>query len=1392
MLKTHLFLLLTIAAKLTCYEMSRYVVIINKNILSKLLPLREQMNTKINYADSSFLSRFATLLITLVLVAFLPRTIHAQERQYLSAQAGVPVSQQTDISVKDALKELREAATQHGLTRVIVGLRVPFESEGRMSEAKSGKQRSEIAEMQIAVLAKVSSRASTHRFASVPFMVLEVDARELDLLTQTPEVTSLQPDRLSKPTLDVSVPAINGTGAWSSGFTGAGQTVAVLDSGVDKTHPFLNGKVVSEACFSSSFLSQSSTSVCPGGVSASTASGSAIPCTATSCDHGTHVAGIVAGTGGGVNFSGVAKDATLIAIQVFSQINNAVQCGASTPCISAYDSDVIKGLERVYALRNVHNISSVNMSLGGGRYFNQSSCDASNPLFKSSIDNLRSVGIATVVASGNDGFTDSIASPACISTAVSVGATYVRSGYVNSCQGGYNLGSSGLDSIGCFSNSASFLSLLAPGGAISSSLPGGLLARKWGTSMAAPHVAGAWAIMKNKMPAATVSDVLNAFTSTGKLVTDPRNFIAKPRIDVTAALASLGGAGATTYPLALTRLGSGSGNVVSSPSGISCGTDCSESYASGTNVVLTAAASSGSTFGGWGGACLGTSSACVVSMTAAKSVSATFTLVPVTRMITVVKSGTGTGTVSSSPSGISCGTSCGVASVSFSTMSNVTISAVAAAGSSFAGWSGACSGVGSCTVAAGTNSISVGAIFNTSSSGGSVTALQNGVSVASLSGASASSKLFSIAVPAGATNLSIRTSGGTGDVDLFTRFGQLPTTSVYDCMSAALNNTESCTNSAPSSGTYYVMLYGYSAYSGLTVTASYSTTSGPSSYLLTVNRAGTGSGLVQSTSVVPSAMVSLQTSAASVKYAVSPVVDTRIVGGSAAAAGAWPWQVQLSINYGGSTYLCGGALLSNQWVLTAAHCIEKAGATLNPSAVTVRAGSLTLSSGGQTVAVSRIIKHESYSASTKDNDIAMLQLSSPVALSSAVNVVKPLLASQESILAATNILGTVTGWGATSSGGSISSVLLQVQVPLWTSADCAAMTANGSSITNNMICAGYLSGGKDSCQGDSGGPLVVPNGPSGYALAGIVSWGYGCAAANAPGVYTRVANYTAWLQSNSGLVFDGTTNGAINCGSVCSASFYTNNIVTLNATAASGSTFTGWSGACSGTGSCVVTMSAAKTVTASFTSNGGSSVITGTSGNDTLVNSSGNNTVDGKAGIDTYVSFGPASQYSLGRGASAWNLADGVSTDGIDALTNVERLRFSTGLHLLDIDKGQIGGMAYRIYKAAFNRQPDNGGLKYWVGRMDSDANVIDVAAGFIASAEFVALYGISSSDGDFITRIYSNVLNRAPDAGGFNYWVGVLSRGTSRQEVLAGFSESDENIANVAATIANGIWLPN
>ncbi|HVO40990.1 MAG TPA: S8 family serine peptidase, partial [Aggregatilineales bacterium] len=297
-------------------------------------------------------------------------------------------------------------------------------------------------------------------------MAVEADPAELEQLANLSEITSVEEDKLAKVSLAESVPLIGGPAAWDSGYSGVGQTVAILDTGVDKTHLFLAGKVVSEACYSSNYPPEGATSICPGGVTESTADGSALPyagtCPTGECDHGTHVAGIVAGTGG--NFSGVAKDASLIAIQVFSRFDNPAACGSTAPCTMSYQSDEILGLERVYALRNTYNIASVNMSLGGGRYYDQSTCDSDNSSMKTAIDNLRAAGIATVIAAGNESYLDSMSEPACISSALSVGATWDEANWIDPwCSSGSSYTS--VDQIACYSNSAAFLNLLAPGSA---------------------------------------------------------------------------------------------------------------------------------------------------------------------------------------------------------------------------------------------------------------------------------------------------------------------------------------------------------------------------------------------------------------------------------------------------------------------------------------------------------------------------------------------------------------------------------------------------------------------------------------------------------------------------------------------------------------------------------------------------------------------------------------------------------------------------------------------------------------------------------------------------------------------------------------------------------------
>jgi len=407
--------------------------------------------------------------------------------------------------------------------RVIVELKVA-------EQAKSGELMTpSIHQAQRDVLGEVKSGGVRviHEYDYIPFMALQVDRAAFEALQKNPNVIGIEEDVLMKPMLQQSVPLIGADDVWLEGVTGAGQVVAILDTGVDKNHPALEdefgeSKVVSEACYSTTDVLEGSTSLCPGGASASTASDSALPyetvCPSGWCDHGTHVAGIVAGDGiyNTYPIKGVAPDAQIIAIQVFSKVEDSLFCGSSEPCIGSYSSDQLMGLQRVYELRNSYSIAALNLSLGGKAYTNQSTCDLENSSYKAKVDLLKSAGIATIAASGNDGYTNAISSPACISSVISVGAT------------------TDIDQVAYYSNSASFLDLLAPGSSITSAVPGTGYATWNGTSMATPHVAGAWALLKSYSPAISVDNLLNIIKNTGVLITDV-NSVVTPRIDVFGA-----------------------------------------------------------------------------------------------------------------------------------------------------------------------------------------------------------------------------------------------------------------------------------------------------------------------------------------------------------------------------------------------------------------------------------------------------------------------------------------------------------------------------------------------------------------------------------------------------------------------------------------------------------------------------------------------------------------------------------------------------------------------------------------------------------------------------------------------------------------------------------------
>jgi subtilisin len=419
--------------------------------------------------------------------------------------------------------ELSQKALVEGRVRVIVHLAVPMTPEGLLTDSAAVQgQRQGIANAQNAVLGALAgtSHRMIHRYETLPFMALEVGSGALAILNSLGSlITRVEEDTLAAPMLPESVPLVHAPAAWNGGVTGNGKVVAILDTGIDKNHSFLTGKVIEEACYSGN-------SNCPNGLTSQTTPGAGVPCTyaPSNCRHGTHVAGIVAGSG--VSFSGVAKGTSLMAVQVFSRFTGASCAGAGAdPCALSYSSDTLMGLERVFTLRNTYSFASVNMSLGGGTF--PSNCDGDSR--KVAIDNLRSVGIATVISSGNDFSSSGLSAPACISTAVSVGST------------GDGSGGTVADAVSSFSNSASFLSLLAPGSMITSSVPGDLFATLQGTSMAAPHVAGAWAVLKQAKPSATVPEVLTALQTTGVPVTDPRNGLTKSRIRVSEAVQALVG-----------------------------------------------------------------------------------------------------------------------------------------------------------------------------------------------------------------------------------------------------------------------------------------------------------------------------------------------------------------------------------------------------------------------------------------------------------------------------------------------------------------------------------------------------------------------------------------------------------------------------------------------------------------------------------------------------------------------------------------------------------------------------------------------------------------------------------------------------------------------------------
>ena len=198
-------------------------------------------------------------------------------------------------------------------------------------------------------------------------------------------------------------------------------------------------------------------------------------------------------------------------------------------------------------------------------------------------------------------------------------------------------------------------------------------------------------------------------------------------------------------------------------------------------------------------------------------------------------------------------------------------------------------------------------------------------------------------------------------------------------------------------------------------------------------------------------------------------------------------------------HFCGGSLVREDWVVTAAHCVQ--GESASSIDVVIGLHNVNGTTGNQTRDVAEIIVHPQYNGGSLNNDYALLRLSSPITDFEPIQLCTDTAHDEEPVMS------TTMGWGATQSGGSSSNILLEVDVPI----DDSCGNYSNNEITNNMVCAGYNSGGYDSCQGDSGGPLIMTNDDGEYELIGIVSWGYGCAEPGYPGVYSKIHSRLNWF-----------------------------------------------------------------------------------------------------------------------------------------------------------------------------------------------------------------------------------------------------------------------------------------
>ncbi|WP_421786353.1 S8 family peptidase [Hyphobacterium sp.] len=364
-------------------------------------------------------------------------------------------------------------------------------------------------------------------FRYTPAMVLMLNSAELGRLRANPRVIQVQSDGLDRPHLNQTLQQIDVFSVHRAGLRGGNSVIAVLDTGIHYDHPAFEGRILDSACFSTTSSADSSTSLCINEASSDTLSAEAAQACETvgnnnECIHGTHVASIAAGAAnrqselGPYYLDGVAPESGLIPIQVFSSFRDPELCGSQLQCVLSYRSDQLAALEWLYNNRESTGLSVINMSLGGE--VESGACPTD--IRASIIATMRAQRIATVVATGNQGSYTGVSAPACIEETIAVAG--VSSSNIQSGNSGY------------------LTDVTAPNRVTAAGDPasGNLTLSLSGTSMAAPHVAGAVAVLMTEVPDATVDAIELALEQTG-IQSFPAGHHLHPIIQVAPAYAQL-------------------------------------------------------------------------------------------------------------------------------------------------------------------------------------------------------------------------------------------------------------------------------------------------------------------------------------------------------------------------------------------------------------------------------------------------------------------------------------------------------------------------------------------------------------------------------------------------------------------------------------------------------------------------------------------------------------------------------------------------------------------------------------------------------------------------------------------------------------------------------------